>query len=156
MSTAVLASVAFTHTCCTPSKVEADVLREYLKARDIPECRFIIGSSTDTLPAMNEVFDLFFIDGCHGFPVPILDWFYGARLLRPGGILVLDDVQLPGVAALVRFLDRDDRWHRFPVQGSWVAYERLSEGSLLENWPDQPFFGAPDPLWEVIRDRGMA
>ena len=48
-----------------------------------------------------EPLDFVLIDGGHGFPTPMLDWFYGAGRLRRGGVAVFDDVQLPAVAMLV-------------------------------------------------------
>jgi predicted O-methyltransferase YrrM len=43
-------------------------------------------------------FDLAFVDGNHRFDGVFVDLFYLGRLIRPGGIIFLDDYQLPGVA----------------------------------------------------------
>ncbi|MBV8295950.1 MAG: hypothetical protein JO085_03865, partial [Acidimicrobiia bacterium] len=89
--------------------------------------------------------DLYLIDGAHGFPTPMIDWFYGARLLRRGGVVVLDDRQLPAVAALIDYLDADPRWRAIDRTGKWAAFERLTDGSLAEEWCDQPFFTQARP-----------
>lgn len=48
--------------------------------------------------------DLIFIDGWHTFDHALLDCFYATRLLRVGGILIFDDVRLPSIKSVVKFL----------------------------------------------------
>ncbi len=48
-------------------------------------------------------FDLAFIDGNHRFEAVFLDLIYLGRLVRGGGVIVLDDYQLPSVQKAVRF-----------------------------------------------------
>ncbi len=84
-----------------------------------------------------------FIDGCHGFPSPIIDWFYGAGRLRRGGVVVFDDLQLPQVSLLIEtFIEPDDRWQKLEETPKWGAYRRMSDGPLGEDWFVQPFFRA--------------
>ena len=54
--------------------------------------------------------DLVLIDGAHGFPYPILDWWHVAGHVRLGGTVLLDDAYLPGVAAIVDFARSSDAW----------------------------------------------
>ena len=49
-------------------------------------------------------FDLIFIDGWHTFDHTLLDCFYATRLLKVGGVLVIDDVSFPSVRRVVDFL----------------------------------------------------
>jgi hypothetical protein len=84
------------------------------------------------------------IDGSHGFPAPVIDWYYGAGRLRRGGVVVVDDLELPAVRVLVDFLERDPRWRSIRHTEKWAAYERQSEGSLTEEWVDQPFYALPE------------
>lgn len=44
-----------------------------------------------------RVFDLAFIDGDHRFDAVMLDLYYLHRLVKPGGLIVLDDVWMPSV-----------------------------------------------------------
>ncbi len=138
------------HTCVTSSRHEADVLVDYLDARGVDRgrLRLEVGSSTDVLPRLlgDGELDLVFVDGCHGWPVPILDWFYAAARLRAGGIVVFDDVNMAQVSlGLVDFLDADPRWERLFRAAKWVAYRRRSGGSLVEEWDQQPFVPARPP-----------
>jgi hypothetical protein len=145
LSTVVFAALGARHICCTPSPDEVERLRAHCAERGFPttDLRFEIGGSHETLPAVaagGDELDLVLIDGGHGFPLPILDWFYGAGLLRAGGILVVDDVQLPAVQALGHFLDQDPRWDGLVATDKWRAWRRTSSGSLSEDWTSQPFY----------------
>lgn len=55
-------------------------------------------------------FDLAFVDGNHRFDAVFVDLFYLGRLVRPGGIIFLDDYQLPGVNRAVAFWMRNLGW----------------------------------------------
>jgi predicted O-methyltransferase YrrM len=50
------------------------------------------------LPELNKrgvTIDFVFIDGMHTFDYTVLDLFYADKLLRPGGIICLHDMELP-------------------------------------------------------------
>jgi len=49
-------------------------------------------------------FDFIFIDGVHTFDHVLLDAFYSLRLLRVGGLLVLDDCNYKGIAKVASYL----------------------------------------------------
>lgn len=55
------------------------------------------------LLAEGRRFDLAFLDGNHRFEGVFLDLIYAGRLLREGGIIFVDDTQLPGVRRAVGF-----------------------------------------------------
>jgi predicted O-methyltransferase YrrM len=55
------------------------------------------------LLSQSRGFDLAFVDGNHRFDGVFLDLVYLGRLLRRGGIVVVDDYQLPAVARAVSF-----------------------------------------------------
>lgn len=148
LSTALFGALGTEHTCVTPSAAEVERLRAYCAARAIPLDRvtFMLGPSAEVLPALGaEPLDLVLIDGAHGFPVPVLDWYYAGGRLRRGGLLVVDDVHLPAVHVLVGYLEADPRWEPVARTAKWRAYERRSEGPLSEEWVDQPFFALPPP-----------
>ena len=48
-------------------------------------------------------FDLAFVDGSHLFDRVFLDLIYLGRLVRPGGVIFVDDYQAPAVARAVSF-----------------------------------------------------
>lgn len=55
------------------------------------------------LLAEGRRFDLAFLDGNHRFEGVFLDLVYSGRLLKEGGIVFVDDTQLPGVRRAVEF-----------------------------------------------------
>lgn len=55
-------------------------------------------------------FDLAFIDGNHRFDGVFLDLVYLGRLIRPGGIVFVDDYQLPSVTKAVSFCITNLGW----------------------------------------------
>jgi hypothetical protein len=162
-STVLLAALGAAHVCCTGGQEEADRILAHCAARgiDTSQLTFAVGSSHRTLPpleAVGDERDLVLVDGSHAFPLPVVDWFYAAALLRRDGILVVDDVDLPAVRVLCRFLDLDPRWD--PVGGTrkWRAWARRSSGTLSEDWTEQPFYRHPsDRLAHGLRwARGRA
>jgi predicted O-methyltransferase YrrM len=149
LSTVVFAAAGAIHTCVTWSQDEVVRLQEYCARTGVSldGTTFAVGLSEDVLPSLPPTeLDLVFIDGGHGFPVPIVDWFYSAGRLREGGLLVLDDLQLPAVAILADFLAGDERWVRVAGGPKWTALVRRAHGSLSEDWVDQLFHHYPPPL----------
>jgi predicted O-methyltransferase YrrM len=55
-------------------------------------------------------FDLAFVDGNHRFDGVFLDLVYLGRLVRPGGIVFVDDIQLRSVARAVSFCVTNLEW----------------------------------------------
>jgi predicted O-methyltransferase YrrM len=51
-----------------------------------------------------ETFDFVFIDGWHTFDQTMLDCYFALRLLRVGGLLVVDDVEFESVRRVVAYL----------------------------------------------------
>ena len=69
-------------------------------------------------------FDLAFVDGNHRFDGVFVDLVYLGRLLRAGGIVFLDDYQLPAVARAASF---------FLTNLGWTL-EDVSEADDLHQW----------------------
>jgi methyltransferase family protein len=147
VSTVLFALWGCQHTCVVHNEAEVTAYRQHLESRGISaeSITFHIGPSERILPNLKlQDLDLVFIDGCHGFPLPIIDWFYAASMLRAGGVAVLDDAQLLQVRlGLFDFLNRDPRWTRTRRRPKWVAYQRRESGALGEEWVQQPFLGMP-------------
>ena len=79
--------------------------------RDIVE--FIPEDSLLALPRLlgeGRTFDLAFVDGNHRFDGVFVDLVYLGRLVRPGGIVFLDDYQLPAVARAASFFVTNLGW----------------------------------------------
>lgn len=112
-STIVFAAAGTEHEAVTPDPLEQERILAECERRQIPSDRvsFRIGSSHQVLPTLpHRPLDLVLIDGAHGFPYPMLDWWYLAPRLRVGGRMLVDDCYMPPVAALVDFLRADQSW----------------------------------------------
>lgn len=143
LSTLVLVAMGAQHTCVTHSAAEADRLLAACRQRGLATDRLhlLVGPSDQVLPGLDlDDVDLYLIDGGHGFPIPMLDWFYGASRLKEGGVVVLDDVNLPAVAMLSRYLDSDPRWRPLVANSRWAAWERTRRERLTEDHWEQPLF----------------
>ncbi len=110
-----------------------------LLRREVVE--FVEGPTQWTLPRheFRERLQLVFLDGPHGFPFSALEYYYLYPHLDPGGLLVVDDIQIPAVNDLFRFLKADDMFELLDVVRSTAFLRRT----------DHPTF---DPLgdgWDL-------
>lgn len=55
-------------------------------------------------------FDLAFVDGNHRFDAVFVDLYYLGQLVRKGGIIILDDYNLPGIKRAVSFFVNNLEW----------------------------------------------
>ena len=112
-STMIFAAQGAVHHAVTPAADEERRIREVCAARGIDESgvTFHIGSSQDVLPTLElPPLDVVLLDGAHGFPYPILDWWYLAPRLAIGGRMLLDDACLPAVSTIVDYARAADAW----------------------------------------------
>lgn len=58
-----------------------------------------------------------FVDGSHIFHNVFIDLFFLGELVRPGGLIILDDCRWPSVATAVRYFEVNARWQAEPVGG---------------------------------------
>lgn len=78
-----------------------------LKKANVNFFNIIEKPSEIALPQLLEKqikYDFAFIDGWHTFDHTLIDFFYLNRLINIGGIIVIDDVGLPGINKLMRYL----------------------------------------------------
>jgi predicted O-methyltransferase YrrM len=74
-------------------------------------------------------FDLAFVDGDHRFEGVFIDLYFMTRLVRPGGLVVVDDMWMPAVRTAIAYVERNlaatlepdalpngFRWRRRPLR----------------------------------------
>ncbi|HEY4025409.1 MAG TPA: class I SAM-dependent methyltransferase [Candidatus Dormibacteraeota bacterium] len=61
------------------------------------------------------VADAAFVDGSHIFHNVFVDLYFLREIVRPGGLLVLDDYQWPSVATAVRYFELNTGWRPVPI-----------------------------------------
>jgi predicted O-methyltransferase YrrM len=59
--------------------------------------------------------DVAFVDGSHIFHNVFVDLFYLRELVRPGGLVILDDCSYPSVATAVRYFQVNTGWEPEPI-----------------------------------------
>ena len=131
-STMVFAARGARHHVVTPDAEEERRIRAACEERgiDTSGVTFHIGRSHEVLPELEAPdLDLVLVDGAHGFPYPILDWWYLAARLNEGGRMLLDDAYLPGIAAIVDYARASDAWKlEAPVSFRTACVRKLRHG----------------------------
>lgn len=56
------------------------------------------------LLSSGKKYDLGFIDGWHTFDHTLIDFFYLNRLINIGGVIIIDDIGMPGIKKLMRYI----------------------------------------------------
>jgi predicted O-methyltransferase YrrM len=113
-------------------------------------CTLIADRSQLALPRMltdGVVADAAFVDGSHIFHNVFVDLYFLRELVRPGGLIVLDDCQWPSVATAVRYFEVNTGWQSQPINNSTrLRAFRLPDPPVepaFENF--KPFDIAPTP-----------
>jgi hypothetical protein len=112
-STIVFAAAGTDHEAITPAASEETRIRAACDTRGLDSSRvtFRIGPSHEVLPGWQpRPLDVVLIDGAHGFPYPVLDWWFLAPHVRVGGLILLDDAFLPAVGSIVDFVRDNPAW----------------------------------------------
>lgn len=80
-------------------------------------------------------FDLGFVDGNHRFDAVVLDLLYLGRLVRRGGVVALDDYNLPGIRRAVSFFVTNLGWTVEETIGDYAVVLRTAvEPDKREYW----------------------
>jgi hypothetical protein len=141
ISTILFAVRSSEHTCIVPSKQEVDMIRAYCLRKNISldYVHFITDYSQNVLPTLvRKDLDIVLIDGGHGYPIPTIDWFYTAPMLKNGGVVIIDDVQLWTGLELKRFLADEDAWKFVRDFARSTAYAKAKQEYARE-WTFQPY-----------------
>jgi len=101
--------------------------------------RFIVDASEWALPRLAQerdspFVDFALIDGEHNFPNVFLDFFYINYMLKPGGVIMVDDLQIYSCHLLARFLELEWDFERVLDLGKARIYRRTSGRCVLTGW----------------------
>lgn len=147
-STVVFAAAGGHHTAISPDPREHERVRAYCEqiGMDHSGLHFVAGFSDLVLPELctSRVLDAAFIDGAHAFPYPAVDWHYVTRGLKVGGWLLLDDIPIPAVSYVFRYMQSDPSWQLEEILDGRTAALRLISEPAPEDWTLQPFNRRPD------------
>jgi hypothetical protein len=144
-TTVAFAIVSGKHICISPNQKEHQRIGEYCDQFGLTEkIHFICDSSDVVLPMQrNDIstdLDFVFIDGAHRFPYPIVDWHYLQKRLAIGGIIGLDDIEIPSIKVLHDFLNGEEEWELLNIIGNRIAFFRyLRKPIVIKDHWDQIF-----------------
>lgn len=142
VSTLVFAMNQAEHTVVVPDPGQAERILKWGKSNGLSmnNLRFELKRSEEVLPTLDITdLDVVLIDGAHGFPSPFLDWYYAARHLRVGGVVVVDDTQIWTGAVLRDFLDDSHDWVIEREVRFEFAAARRESFARSEEWHYQPY-----------------
>ncbi|MCC5481240.1 class I SAM-dependent methyltransferase [Streptomyces barringtoniae] len=77
----------------------------------------ILAPSSIALPQLlteGLVTDAAFVDGSHRFHEVFVDLYFLRKIVRPGGLIVMDDAGAPSVEAAVRYYEQNLGWAMIP------------------------------------------
>jgi FkbM family methyltransferase len=129
-STVLFAHYADRHTvfCYDDRKDENSSVTFVTEFASFPHDRveWIFGPTQRTIPtySFKDHVDLVLIDGPHGFPFAELEYYYLYPLLKPGGVLIIDDIHIPTLNNLFRFLCQDDMFYLGTVTATTAFFHR--------------------------------
>jgi hypothetical protein len=111
---------------------------------DLAPLRFVDDRSETALPLLALVegveIDAGFIDGNHGWPAVFVDFCYLNRMLRPGGLMFIDDVQVYAVAQLVCLLREQTPHYEFvSIDSKMATFRKGLDLPYLPDWRMEPF-----------------
>ncbi len=117
-TTVLLAALSRHHTCITPDTKSIESITAYMEEVGIPKDKvsFVAESSEIALPKLEvrEKLDFAYIDGNHAYPIPAIDWHFIDLHMKVGGIIGLDNAEIPAVEEVCVFLEKNKtyRWLR--------------------------------------------
>jgi hypothetical protein len=98
-----------------------------LDMTSLQQVGFIIGRSEDVFPRLDHLYlDMVLIDGGHGFAIPFIDWFYTSRLVKLGGLMIVDDTWIKAGRILSEFMAVDPHWRLLREFDHTSIFEKIS------------------------------
>jgi hypothetical protein len=140
LSTIIFAAHGCEHTCIVPDNDLIERIKDYCAAKDIDvsSVRFIAAKSCDAIHQLKESsFELVLIDGNHGFPSVFVDFFYAAKALKIGGVLLQDDMHIYTCRLVAEFMPNDAGWRLETFTDRVVVAQKLSD-TIDSDWTSQP------------------
>ncbi|MBK9944970.1 MAG: class I SAM-dependent methyltransferase [Kouleothrix sp.] len=141
-STIIFAIKKTRHTCIVPDLKQLWRIKEYCELHNISldNVNFIIEKSQYALPKITQRdHDCILIDGNHGFPVPFVDWYYCAGLLKLGGVVIVDDLYIWTCGILADFLREQPEWRTIKETSRTMVSMKIMEGSQDKEWTHQKY-----------------
>lgn len=100
---------------------------------------FIEGQTQRTVPAYTFTHPLHVVmlDGPHGYPFHHLEYYYFYPQIVEGGILIVDDIDIPSIYDMYKFLKKDDMFELLEVVHTTAFFRRTAAplfDPLADGW----------------------
>lgn len=85
------------------------------------------GPSQETVVKFDHskvAYDVVLLDGAHGWPFPELEYFFFYSRIRPGGYLIVDDVNIPTIGRMADVLAEDTMWDLIGLHQGTAIFKR--------------------------------
>lgn len=95
---------------------------------------FIEGPTQRTLPGQTFAHrhELVLIDGPHGYPFPDLEYYYLYPTIAVGGLLLLDDIQIPSIGRMFDVIRADSMFELLEIVDGNSAFLRRTDAPLID------------------------
>jgi Methyltransferase domain len=92
--------------------------------------------------------DAAFVDGSHRFHEVFVDFYFLRKIVRPGGLVVIDDNWAPSVRTAVHYYEQNLGWTAVPEAFAGGSLRTTSRGLPAVAVPRCRAFRLPDPSFE--------
>lgn len=130
-STILFSNVSLHHTvfCLDDREVGDDSSVKYFQSCEITKndrVHLEFGPTQKTLPFFTafKPYDVVLIDGPHGYPFPEMEYYYFYPHLRPGGILIIDDVHIATIGRLADVIAEDEMFEPVELVSTTAVFRR--------------------------------
>ena len=143
ISTVLFALKGCNHTCVNPDDEENQRLKEFCKENGVStdNVTFVAKKSNDSWYELkDQAWDFVLVDGCHGFPTSIVDFYFLSLGLKINGYLIIDDTHIITCALLKDFLITESAWKLVePFNSKTAIFQKVAEYDAANEWIRQPY-----------------
>jgi predicted O-methyltransferase YrrM len=100
------------------------------------------------LAAEGLVADAAFVDGSHRFHEVFVDLYFLRKIVRPGGLIVIDDNWAPSVRTAAHYYEQNLGWTAIPAAFASGTPSAIDAGRAADVVPRCRAFRLPDPSFE--------
>lgn len=119
---------------CSSNNISTNTLDIRLNRSEIEFPKIALAQTGD-----NDKFDVALLDGGHGWPTVFVDFCYANMILKKGGLMLIDDIQLYPVKELVRLLHEQREYECVKkIQKIWI-WQKTVDTKFLPQEALEPY-----------------
>jgi hypothetical protein len=119
---------------CEKNQIDAAALH-FIAARS----EAVLPELVASLRADNFLLDLALMDGGHGWPTVFVDFCYFNAMLRKGGLLLVDDLQIYSVNEFARWLSMQKEYSLVADLKKTLVWRKETADAFLGDFRSQPY-----------------